>query len=397
MEVIDDWLRDDLDAPRKQRHTAKRIFDRLLDEHDAVGVVSYWMVREYVATRRREIRIEAGREPANAFIPQEHLPGREAEVDFGEVAIRLRGELVTCALFSLRLSYSGKAVHRISASSGQEAFFEGHAYAFDVLGGVPTGKIRYDNLKAAVANVIGFSRQRVEADRWTAFRSHYGIEAFYCQPGIQGAHEKGGVEGQIGWFRRNHLVPVPEVESFAELNAMVDAWDQADDARRMGSRARTVGEHFATEQPLLAPLPAEPFETGRWFNPPRRPVRPGHRPYEHVLRPGPCDQCADEILDVEHRTAMRRFLSRAAAGDPAAFRRKASPTRGAAAVAWVICRANDTVGTSWSALSVQELLGRFGVKGSVAQRAEPLLRANGVDPHRLYGTMELGRPCQRWF
>ena len=179
MEVIDDWLPDDLDAPRKQRHTAKRIFDRLLDEHDAVGVVSYWMVREYVATRRREIRIEAGREPANAFIPQEHLPGREAEVDFGEVAIRLRGELVTCALFSLRLSYSGKAVHRISASAGQEAFFEGHAYAFDVLGGVPTGKIRYDNLKAAVANVIEFSRQRVEADRWTAFRSHYGIEAFY--------------------------------------------------------------------------------------------------------------------------------------------------------------------------------------------------------------------------
>lgn len=262
--TIDGWLRDDLDAPRKQRHTAKRIFDRLLDEHHATGV-SYWMVREYVATRRREIRIEAGREPANTFIPQEHLPGREAEVDFGEVAIRLRGELVTCTLFSLRLSYSGKAVHRISASAGQEAFFEGHAHAFGVLGGVPTGKIRYDNLKAAVASVIGFSRQRVEADRWTAFRSHYGIEAFYCQPGIQGAHEKGGVEGQIGWFRRNHLVPIPEVDSLAELNGMVDAWDEADDARRIGSRARTVGEHFTTEQPLLAQLPNEPFETGRWF------------------------------------------------------------------------------------------------------------------------------------
>ena len=106
--VIDDWLRSDVDAPRKQRHTAKRIFDRLLDEHDGAGVVSYWMVREYVATRRREIRVEVGREPANAFIPQEHLTGREAEVDFGDVAIRLRGELVTCALFSLRLSYSGK-------------------------------------------------------------------------------------------------------------------------------------------------------------------------------------------------------------------------------------------------------------------------------------------------
>lgn len=82
-----------------------------LDEQHAEDV-SYWMVREYVATRRREIRIGAGREPANTFIPQEHLPGREAEVDFGEVAIRLRGELVTCALFSLRLSCSGKAAHR---------------------------------------------------------------------------------------------------------------------------------------------------------------------------------------------------------------------------------------------------------------------------------------------
>lgn len=266
-DVIDRWLRDDLDAPRKQRHTAKRIFDRLLDEHDAAGAVSYGMVRDYVATRRREIRIEAGREPANTFIPQTHLPGREAEVDFGEVVVRLRGELATCTMFSLRLSYSGKAVHRISASAGQEAFFEGHAHAFRILGGVPTGKIRYDNLKAAVASVIGFSRQRVEADRWTAFRSHYGIDAFYCQPGIQGAHEKGGVEGDIGWFRRNHLVPIPEVDSIDDLNTMIDAWDTADDDRRIASRVHTVGEHFATEQPLLAPLPDESFETGRWFTP----------------------------------------------------------------------------------------------------------------------------------
>lgn len=265
--VIDGWLRDDLDAPRKQRHTAKRIFDRLLDEHDAAGVVSYGMVRDYVATRRREIRIDAGREPVNTFIPQTHLPGREAEVDFGEVVVRLRGELVTCTLFSLRLSYSGKGVHRISASAGQEAFFEGHAHAFRVLGGVPTGKIRYDNLKAAVASVIGFSRQRVEADRWTAFRSHYGIEAFYCQPGITGAHEKGGVEGDIGWFRRNHLVPIPEADSIEELNAMVDLWDRGDDDRRISSRAHTIGEHFATEQPLLAPLATEEFETGRRFAP----------------------------------------------------------------------------------------------------------------------------------
>lgn len=158
-------------------------------------------------------------------------------------------------------------MHRISASAGQEAFFEGHTHAFQVLGGVPAGKVRYDNLKAAVAQVLGFSRARTEADRWTAFRSHYDLEAFYCQPGIRGAHEKGGVEGQVGWFRRNHLVPVPEVDSLAELNAFVDECDQADDARRIGGRVRTVGQAFAAEKSLLKPLPTETFETGRWFTP----------------------------------------------------------------------------------------------------------------------------------
>jgi transposase len=259
--LIDQMLRVDLDAPRKQRHTAKRIFDRLVDEHGA-GEVSYGMVGAYVAGRRPEIRVEAGRGAPAAFVPQSHRPGAEAEVDFGDVTVRLRGEQVTCSLFSFRLSYSGKAVHRISASGGQEAFLEGHVHAFEVLGGVPSDKVRYDNLKAAVAQVLGFSRARVETDRWIAFRSHYDLEAFYCQPSIKGAHEKGGVEGDIDWFRRNHLVPVPEVDSLAELNQLVACWDAEDDARRIGTRPRTVGEHFAVEQPLLKPLPEEPFETG---------------------------------------------------------------------------------------------------------------------------------------
>lgn len=83
---------------------------------------------------------------------------------------------------------------------------------------MPRGRIRYDNLRAAVERVLGFSRARVESDRWTAFRSHWGIDAFYCRPGIEGAHEKGGVEGQIGYFHRNHFVPVPKVATLAELN-----------------------------------------------------------------------------------------------------------------------------------------------------------------------------------
>lgn len=263
--VIDEILRVDLDAPRKQRHTVTRIFHRLVEEHGAD--VSYGMVRYYVAARKPEILVESGKAPLEAFVPQTHQPGHEAEVDFDDVTIRLAGELVTCYLFSFRLSYSGKAVHRVFASCGQEAFFEGHIHALRTMGGVPRSKVRYDNLKAAVARVLGLSRARVEADRWIAFKSHYGIESFYCRPGIEGAHEKGGVEGQIGYFRRNHFVPVPEVSSLAELNEMVEQWDRQDDARRIGSRSRTIAEDFALEQPLLMPLPEEPFETGRLFTP----------------------------------------------------------------------------------------------------------------------------------
>lgn len=263
-ETVDGWLRADLSAPRKQRHTAKRIFDRLREEHQAD--VSYARVRAYVSVRRGEILAESGRAPVEVFVPQSHRPGEEAEVDFGDVVVELRGQLVTCALFALRLSYSGRAVHRVSLSAGQEAFLEGHEHAFKVLGGVPFGRIRYDNLKSAVASVLGLSRHRVENERWLTFRSHYGIEAFYCQPGIEGAHEKGGVEGQVGWFRRNHFVPVPQVESIAELNALIDKWDADDLDRRIGARVRTVGELFTQEAPLLAPLPDTDFETGRWFH-----------------------------------------------------------------------------------------------------------------------------------
>lgn len=109
--VIDDILRADLNAPRKQRHTIKRIYDRLIDEH-GMREVSYPVVRRYVADRKPTIRAEAGHGPSDVFFPQTHRPGVEAEVDFGEVVINLRGEPVTCMLFAFRLSFSGKSVHR---------------------------------------------------------------------------------------------------------------------------------------------------------------------------------------------------------------------------------------------------------------------------------------------
>ncbi|MFC7530211.1 hypothetical protein [Actinoplanes sp. GCM10030250] len=120
--IVDAILRADLDAPRKQRHTVTRIYDRLISEHGMLGV-SYSVVRRYVADRKPKIRVEAGRGPVNVFFPQTHRPGKEAEVDFGEVTINLRGEPVTCMLFALRLSFSGKAVHRpVDRTTGASHF-----------------------------------------------------------------------------------------------------------------------------------------------------------------------------------------------------------------------------------------------------------------------------------
>lgn len=264
--VIDEMLRQDLDAPRKQRHTAKRIFDRLIDEH-GVTTLSYSTVRNYVRFRRPEIDATAGRH-LDVFVPQEHAPGAEAEVDFGEAWVVLAGVKTKCHMFVFRLSHSGKAIHRVYSTQSQESFLEGHIAAFEEIGGVPTQHIKYDNLTAAVTAVVyGRGRARIENERWTLFRSHYGFDAFYCQPGIDGAHEKGGVEGEVGRFRRNRLAPMPEVDSLAQLNEQIRRWDLEDEDRRVGTRTRTVGQDFAVEQPRLAPLPFEEFDPGLVLHP----------------------------------------------------------------------------------------------------------------------------------
>lgn len=263
--LIDAMLIEDLSAPRKQRHTARRVLARLAGEHQFTDL-TYSTVRDYVAKRRPEILAAAGKPLAEAFVPQTHEPGAEAEVDFADLWIDLAGVRTKCFLFTLRLSFSGKAVHRAYSTQGQEAFLEGHRQAFEVFGGVPVFHIRYDNLKSAVSRVL-FGRNRTESARWVTFRSHYGFDAFYCQPGVEGAHEKGGVEGEGGRFRRNHLVPVPKVESMAQLNELLKTYDLADEDRRIGNRTVSVGEHFTVERDLLRPLPAEAFETGLVLTP----------------------------------------------------------------------------------------------------------------------------------
>ena len=237
--TIREWLTADLSAPRKQRHTARRIWQRLVDERGASVAES--TVRAYVGRVRREL--ESGRSVVT--IPQLHPPGEEAEVDFGGVSVWLDGVLTELSMFVLRLSHSGRAVHVCFAGEGQEAFIEGHTLALDRLGGVPR-RIRYDNLSSAVTRVLR-GRDRVESDRFVALRSHYGFDSFFCEPGIAGAHEKGGVEGEVGRFRRRHLVPVPRVESLAELNALLEAADRADDARHIAGRLATVGQTAEAE------------------------------------------------------------------------------------------------------------------------------------------------------
>ncbi len=251
--LIDGWLEADRSAPRKQRHTARRVWQRLVEEH---GVnVGESTVRRYVA----EVRHRQELPVVEVAVPQHHPLGEEAEVDFGTISVYLGGLLSEVSLFLLRLSASGRSYPHAYLNEAQEVFLDGHVRAFAHLGGVP-GRIRYDNLKAAVARVLR-GRNRIEAERFVALRSHYGFDSFFCLPGPAGAHEKGGVEGEIGRFRRRHLVPVPHVASMEELNALLLAGAARDDHRYITHRRITVGEHFALEAPALRPLPVEAFDT----------------------------------------------------------------------------------------------------------------------------------------
>jgi len=218
-------------------------------------VVAESSVRSLVA----QLKVEISGAKATVMVPQTHPPAEEAEVDFGEFQAVIAGVVMKLWMFCLRLSHSGKAVHVAYANQSQESFLDGHVRAFEVLGGVPVGMIRYDNLTPAVIRVA-LGRERLENPRFVAMRSHYGYDSFFCIPGIDGAHEKGGVEGEIGRFRRRHLTPVPHVGSLAALNAALAAADVRDDTRRIGARAETVGAAAAREQPLLRPLPDVDFD-----------------------------------------------------------------------------------------------------------------------------------------
>jgi len=257
--LIDSWLEADREAPRKQRHTARRIWRRLLDEHGAQ--VAETTVRDYVRRRRRELGLVVG----EVFVPQAHAAGAQAEVDWGRALVDLGGVRCELRLFFMRSCSSGAAFCAASRVETQQAFLECHVEAFEWFGGV-FERVRYDNLGSAVKKVLR-GRRRVESDRFVALRSHYLYESSFTTPGIEGAHEKGGVEGEVGRFRRNHLVPVPALASLEELNALLLAGCEADLDRRIAGRAQTVGEALEHERGLLGSLPAEPFDTAESATP----------------------------------------------------------------------------------------------------------------------------------
>jgi len=164
--TIRGWLEADQAAPRKQRHTARRVWQRLRDERGAEVAES--TVRAFVAGVKAELAGRAG----EVTIGQEHAPGEEAEVDFGEFQAFIDGVGLRLWLFVMRLSCSGRGFATAFAHQAQEAFFEGHVLAFAHFGGVPAGRVRYDNLKPAVTRIL-LGRDRVENERFVALRGHY--------------------------------------------------------------------------------------------------------------------------------------------------------------------------------------------------------------------------------
>lgn len=249
-EIINQILEEDRKAPRKQRHTAHRIYTRLKEEHPELPIGEP-TVRRYVAGRKRELGLK-GRD---VYVPQTYQAGQEAQVDWFEATAKLGGESCVLQFFAMRSMGSGDAFHRAYTNATQQAFLEGHEHAFAYFGGV-FRTLRYDNLTSAVKKILR-GRQREETSRVIAFRSHWGFQSEYCNPAR--GNEKGGVEGEVGRYRRNCLVPIPEASDLAELNQQLLAACVASRSRTIHGKSATVGEASQMERPHLLPLVEDRF------------------------------------------------------------------------------------------------------------------------------------------
>jgi transposase len=247
--VIHQILEADRKAPKKQRHTARRIFERLRDEHGYQGGLS--IVKEAVASWRLR--------SAEVFIPLAHPPG-EAQVDFGEAEIHLDGKPTKVALFVMTLPYSDAIFVVAFPRECTEAFLEGHLRAFAFFGGVPR-RISYDNSRIAVAKILG-NRDRKVTDAFLRLKSHHLFDSHFCL--VRRPNEKGHVETLIGFARRRFLVPVPIVNGgLASLNAELERRCREDLTRRTWGKSAAKADRLDEERSSLLAMPGETFVAAR--------------------------------------------------------------------------------------------------------------------------------------
>jgi transposase len=247
--VIDQILEADKKAPKKQRHTARRVFERLRDEHGYTGGLT--VVKEAVAAWRLR--------SAEVFVPLAHRPG-EAQVDFGQAEVVLDGQAATVALFVMTLPYSDAIFVCAFPRECTEAFLEGHVRAFAFFGGVPR-RISYDNSKIAVAQITG-SRDRKVTDAFLRLKSHHLFQDHFCL--VRRPNEKGHVETLVGFARRSFLVPVPAVHGGLEpLNDDLGRRCREDLTRRLWGKPAAKAGLLDEERAALLPLPGEAFVAAR--------------------------------------------------------------------------------------------------------------------------------------
>lgn len=246
--IIHALLEADRQAPKKQRHTATRIFQRLRDEHGYRGCAS--IVRAAVHDWKQS--------QAEVFVPLAQPPG-EAQVDFGQAEVVVAGEQVTAAFFVMTLPYSDAFFCGVFPKECTETFQEGHCRAFAYFGGVPT-RISYDNSKIAVATIVG-QRGQTPTREFLRLVSHFLFEHHFCR--VRRPNEKGHVEVMVGFARRNFMVPVPESDSWAGLNRVIEERCRADLARHLRGQPAAKSELLAEERQALRPLPAHGFEARR--------------------------------------------------------------------------------------------------------------------------------------
>ena len=243
--VIDQILKEDESQPKKQRHTAKRIWDRLKEEHGFPG--GYTIVKDYVR--------EARRRQQEMFVPLAHPPG-DAQADFGEALVVVGGKRQKGHFLCVDLPHSDDCFVMAFPAERTEAFCEGHNHAFAYFGGIPRN-IVYDNTKIAVAEILGDGkRKRTQA--FTELQSHYLFEARFGRPAK--GNDKGKVEGLVGYARRNFLVPVPHVASWEELNRHLLEQCQQRRQRKLWGHTATIAERFERDREQLLPLPPAPYE-----------------------------------------------------------------------------------------------------------------------------------------